>query len=181
MKILCDVDGCMLDMLGAIKRRNNKFLPSGVTDYNFKNETYGISRGEVIAYLGDEVTFRFQKPYRGAKEGIKQLNTLGEVCAWTKVSERLFSYRDFQCHELGIDTKYIYTVKKDTDIDDVLAVIEDCVDNLNLWKDKGVYRFIIDRPYNRESAVGKEALEGTYRVKNLLEVYDILKKLMRNA
>lgn len=181
MKILCDVDGCLLDMLKAVSLRNPDFKPSGVVDYDLKVESYGIPRDEVFKLLSEKRTFELQKPYRGAKEGIVQLKTLGSVCGWTSVPEELKSYRAFQCKKLGLDSTYMYVGEKSTDIEDVCAVIEDNALYLDKWRGTGVIRIIIDRPYNRADSVGKEVLEGTYRVKNIMESFELLKKLMRNA
>lgn len=181
MKILCDVDGCLLDMLKAVSLRNPSFKPSGVVDYDMKVQTYGIPRDEALKLIGERRTLELQKPYRGAKEGIVQLKTLGDVCGWTLVPADLMSYRAFQCKKLGLDYTYMYDDDKSTDIDDVYAVIEDNAVKLDEWRNKGVVRIIIDRPYNRADSVGAEVLEGTYRVKNIMESFELLKKLMRNA
>lgn len=181
MKILCDVDGCLLDMLKAISLRHTSFKPSGVVDYGFKTPSYGISREEVFKLLAEKRTFELQKPYRGAKEGITQLKTLGKVYGWTSVPSELVPYRTFQCKKLGLDGQYVYEGDKSTELDGVVAVIEDDAKTLDRWREKGVIRILIDRPYNRENSVGYEVLEGTYRVKNIMESYELLKKLMRNT
>jgi len=179
MVIYCDVDGCLLDILTAIKRRDERFIPTNVCDYNFETEVYGIPREDVLRYLSQKKTFTLQKPYRGAKEGIKQLQTLGKVIGWSRVPDNVRELRMYQLKKLGIRSAHLYGMKEGKIIlDNVDCVIEDCAEELAKHKDKqNLIRILIDHKYNRAKYIGKSQLEGVYRVKNILEAYELLRKL----
>lgn len=172
MLILVDADGCMLNMHDAIKERNHNFKPREVKDYDFINEGYGITREEVFSYLSDKKTFELQKPYKGAKEGINQLNSLGKVVGYTTVPEEVKSLRKHQMHKLGVRNFSIHTGDKPI-IKNANVIIEDCPRVLDKYKEMDCIRIIIDHPYNRGYT---EAI----RCKNLVEAAQIVKKITRS-
>ena len=173
MLIAVDGDGVLFDMLGAINIRNPKFNPSGVVDYDFKVETYGIPREEVLRMFGEYETFRRQKLYRGAKEGVNQLLSLGDVVGYTAVPEDCIDIRRHQYKKVGITKAHIYTTDEKPVID-VDVLVEDNIDVVKNYVGTKTLCFLIDRPYNR----GYEA-PNVIRVKNVMEVASTLKKLCK--
>lgn len=171
MLIAVDGDGVLFDMLGAINIRNPKFNPSGVVDYEFETETYGIPRDEVLRMFGEYETFKRQKLYRGAKEGVTQLLSLGEVIGYTAVPEDCIDIRRHQYKKVGIYRANIYTTDEKPVID-VDVLVEDCLDVVKKYEGTDTLCFIIDRPYNR----GYSA-PNVIRAKNVMEVAGKLKKL----
>ena len=171
MLIAVDGDGVLFDMLGAINIRNPKFSPSGVVDYDLKTETYGIPREEVFTMFGEYETFTRQKFYRGAKEGVNQLLSLGDVIGYSSVPEDCVDIRRHQYKKAGIHKADIYTTDEKPVID-VDVLVEDCLDVVKKYEGTDTLCFIIDRPYNR----GYSA-PNVIRVKNVMEVASKLKKL----
>lgn len=170
MKILIDGDGVVFNMLEAIESREPMFCPSGVVDYGFKTESYGISRQEVFKYLSDLETFKRQKLYRGAKEGVRQLCSMGSVYGFTDVPDYVKDFRRHQFKKLGINKVFIVSDKVHN-LEDCDVLIEDSLDVVRAYPDSTI-RFLIDRPYNRCSDD-----YGIIRVKNLIEVARVLKKI----
>ena len=170
MKIVVDADGCLLNMLDALKSRDERFIPKGVTDYGFKNENYGIPRADVFKYIVEKETFEAQRPYKGAKEGVNQLMSLGTVVGWTSVPEDVVELRRHQLYKLGIRNFSIHSGTKPI-IKDADVVIEDNPAELDRYKDTDCIRFIIDRYYNR-------GYNDAIRCKNIMEVAQTLRKML---
>lgn len=171
MKIVLDTEGVLMNMLDAIKKRDPRFVPRGVTDYGFKTPGYGILREDVFRYLSEKRTFELEQPYKGAKEGVNQLQSLGTVIGWTTVPEDVVELRRHQLYKLGIRKFSIHSGDKPI-IKDADVVIDDSPEELEKYKDKDCIRIIIDRYYNREY---KDAI----RCKNVLEAAQTVKKIMK--
>lgn len=170
MKIYLDCEGCVYNMLEAIKRRNPKFRPSGVKQYNFKDCDLGIERSEVLKYLGELETFQREPLYKGAQEGIRQLMRIGTVVGYTTVPESVADYRKWQLKKLGITNMAIYIGDKPymTDAD---VVIDDCPDVLSMYDSSKTLKIMITHPYNT-------MYMDAYPAKNLIEAVGTIRSVI---
>lgn len=166
MQILIDGDGVLFDLLGAIHNLNPKFNPKGVVDYNFKTETYGIPRSELLPYLLDENTFRHQPIIKGAKEAVAQMSGYANIIGWSDVQPNIRSIRQWQFKKVGIRSTILDKSMTKADV-----VIDDNPDQLARFDDN-IQKFLINHTYNRNIQLPS----NTIRVKNLMDVHKILVK-----
>lgn len=144
MKILLDGDGCVFDMLSAVKRVNPLFRPGDVIDYDLKQGNYGITREEFLAIANSPASIAVQGLYPGAAEGVAGLLQIGDVVGWTGVSEQNRDGRRQQFAKLGV-------MNVDTDKQmhfDADVVIDDDVRQLMRF-DWDVQKFLVTRRYNQ--------------------------------
>lgn len=168
MKIYLDCEGCVYSMLDAIKRRNPDFKPKNVVNYDFKDCDVGIPLDEVLRYLEDSETFRLEPLYKGAKEGVRQLLSLGEVIGYSTVPSEVTDFRKYQFKKVGVTKTKIFVGEKPY-IPDADVVIDDCPDVLKLYDSETTLKIMVNQPYNK-------FYKDAYRVKNLIEASEIIRK-----
>lgn len=177
--ILLDIDGVCLDLMGAIKKVNKKFIPDGVLDYGFKTESYGLKRSEVLPYLSSKKVFELETPYTNTILGIKRLKELDEVVGYTTVPTHLRNLRIEQMKYLGIDEYFLYQGTKPV-VEfacETMVVIDDCPEVLDMYKDTDVTTIIITRSYNKDYNGAMYRFEDLLGVSNFLaNCYGSIKK-----
>lgn len=168
MKILLDGDGCVFDMLNAVKHVNPYFRPECVIDYDLKHGGYGITREEFLRIANSPIAIQSQGLYPGAEQGVAELLQLGDVIGWTGVSEQNRKGRIEQFFRLGI-------LQVDTDKQmhwDADVVIDDDVRQLMRygWETQ---KFLVTQTYNRDLQLP----DCVIRVHSILDVAKYLRKV----
>ena len=155
--VLCDFDGVILDLCGAVKKllakRGIEFKPENVIKYNFSGDI-GCSRADVFSTFKGFDLYKIQRPYEGAIEALCRLRNYVLVDGWTSVAsneKKQIEYRSFLV-EHYCDGGCAYVGEKPIIVDKPIdAVFEDCLENLERWSNvEGVKLFLIDQPYNQE-------------------------------
>lgn len=145
--ILLDIDGVCMNMLDAIRDRNENFIPSNVLSYDFSEGNYGITREEVFQMLEEAETFELQRMYKGTLNGIAKLRDVDSVVGFTSVPKDCARIRRKQLCRLGI---YGMIFDGDKAIQDgAFAIIEDNPSELDKYINTPTVCIIMDRPYNR--------------------------------
>lgn len=171
MLILLDCDNVVYDMMAALKARCPGFDPKGVTDYHFETETYGVPREQIMDCFTEQETFEKEPLCKGAKEGVRQLQSIAQVVGWTDIPGPIQDYRRWQFKKVGVRKVILDKTIPDWEID---AVIDDNPEQL--WRfPPEVQKFCIAYPYNAD----KELPPNCTRVRNLIEVHQILRKQVR--
>lgn len=169
MKILIAGDGVIFNLLEAIHIRDNQFLPSKITDIEWRNGDYGISRTKALSYRRQVETLKHQPYYRGAREGVRQLLKLGTVEGYTSVPRSCKDFRLHQFQKIGISKVHMFT--GDKTVMDADVVIDHDPFVLKQYENTDTMCILIDHAYNRT-----DTSDSIIRVKNIMKAFEIIKK-----
>lgn len=155
MRVLMDFDGVLLDSIGTLASLIPGFRPDRVETYSFQGDI-GVSREEVFKTLYSKRYYESVKPYAEAQDALDTLRGAGvTVLPYTEVPPNpiLMTIRNRTIAEMGLKgSVYIQTKQGKPLVDDIMAVFEDCPDNLERWQGRdGVLLYLIDHTYNRET------------------------------
>lgn len=149
MRVLIDMDGVVMDMLGAIKSNFSDFQPQAVTEYDFHCEC-GIPREIIKRTIIIPDTFSRQQVYTSADVAILLLKQHGiETWAYTEVAGACMEVRNSQIKTLGLEGEAYAYGQKPVNLEGFDAIFEDCTATLDKWTN-GIRKYIIDRPYNQD-------------------------------
>lgn len=181
-KVLIDMDGVVLDLLGAIKTLLPDFKPENVETYGFGGDI-GVKKHDVISLFHDINLFKNQKTYPRTEEALAELRKVAELYAYTLApkDDEVTEYRNHQIEMLGINGRAYthYEVGREKPVlDGYDALFEDCVENVVRWLPKTETRlYLIDRTYNRENP----DVEGWDRVVRCSDFYDAVQRFVEEV
>lgn len=153
-KVSVDLHGVVLDMCSALRdyfaEHGLSFDPEKVTDYDFDCDT-GVPQAEVFTALGDPRLYDFVKPYPGALDALKLLQSrcACHVYSSTVDNETIMAKTNSFIYDVGLFGACISGRKPV--IYDSAVLFDDNVAVHRQWYEAG-YRgvqYIIDRPYNQ--------------------------------
>lgn len=173
-KVLIDLHGVVLDMLGALalylKENNGVVLdPASVTDYDFDCDL-GFDRGLIFSAFRDPTLHLSIGIYEGAEQAIRLLKTRCYPRAYTGVVDNpeIVAITNAVIRRLGLSSESL-PYKKPT-VYDANVLFDDCtaVHRQFMRDGFGGLQYIIDRPYNQPKNYDP-VWERTIRVKSLQE------------
>lgn len=180
-KYVCvDVDGVLLNLLGALKKylkevKNIELDINKVTNYNFKG--CGIDRNIIYECFKEPEFFDSLEFFEGAVESLKKLQQIIKTKAYTASQniEKIYTKRDKLCETLGLEGKSYSSGMKPTDLQ-AIALFDDCLAVHEQWLREGsqAYLFLIDATYNRQTNENKFSLDWSriIRCKNFADAVD---------
>ena len=170
MLAVIDIDGVVLDFLGAVQSRYPMFRKRNVTRYNLFECNLGLTPQALQAAIEDINVYLAEEKYDGVVSGMRRLRAHGvTTCGWSGVPRNIMNVRQRQIAELGFDTGMVYCGDK-LPVQSADAVLDDNPKELEKYLGVCGRLYLVDRQYNRD--------EGRFtRVKNL---YDFAEKLLTN-
>lgn len=177
MKIMCDVDGVLIDMMRSLKvclaNKGITFYPENVETYGFDGDI-GCSKDVVYDCLQSKTLFNNLFWIDGAYTALVRLMKNNDVFAYTCANENVIHLRQSMCDYIGLEGQVYEGFNKPV-IMDADVVIDDspkvCLKWLNEKPDTLI--FLVDQTYNRDV---KE--DGIIRVKHIREVEKYLKNMV---
>ena len=149
-KALIDIDGVVLDMLGALKERIPEFKPENVETFDFGGNI-GCSRDVVYQALRNIETYRKERLYAASFEALSALKSAGVVCyGYTSMPEdaELLGYRNFVLRWLEL--KGSCFVDEKPLLHGYDALFEDCPSVIQKYYNMpDMHIYLIDHTYNR--------------------------------
>ena len=178
--IALDLDGVIWDMVRPWVAEYNRIYDDNlnyedITDYDLTLFMKKCTREDYCHILTDPNFWQKVEPFKGNAEWLEKLNNKYNVVIATKTDYRIFEMKVKRIFELFPFIKYNQIIcisqKEMLNVD---CLVDDCIDNLNgvgipRRRSRDKCRVIYDAPYNKDCQYP--------RVRNLEELYNLLKKL----
>ena len=171
--VYVDFDGTLLNFNGALEdvfaEQGKVFNPKEVKVYDYTKGNFGVTKEEVYREINNPRMYYIMRPFDGAIEALKRLQSYAEVYAYTgSVSNvEITTIRNNLINSYGLYGT-AYQATSEAHINDILptelhggtkpvfqygvdAVFDDCLGVFYKWLSCGIRTryYLIDAPYNK--------------------------------
>ena len=151
--VLVDIDGVVLNfhegMRQVLEEQGHTYIVEHQTTYSFGGDI-GCDKKLIFDNFMNPEVYKKAPLHYMAKESIELLKTVANVETYTSTvpSKEIIEIRRKLCEdELGIKMNR-YDIGHKPVVPGVLALFEDCPDNLIPWRDTDTELYLIEHPYN---------------------------------